>query len=342
MVYTTVSSTSGAYTFGDSRTNGIASFGTNGLQSPSLAANAAKAGLPANFFVANPTNGQGNSYLDTNGGNTQFHALQFELRRRMSAGLLVQASYAYQLSRRDFRWSSMRDDWEYVESSSGPKHGLKFNWVFELPFGQGRKWGSGAGTWVNYLIGGWEFDGVGRLQSGTGFDYGNYRLVGMDEKDLQDMFKIYRRTDSTGKERIYTLPEDVIQNSILALYTAAATPSGYTGAAPTGRYLAPASGPDCVQLWQGYCPGTSASRVIWGPWYNKWDFSFVKRIPLKSHLRVEARMDLYNVFDAVNFLAVRTVGSTMSAWEVTGGARDLNASQDAGGRITQFGLRITW
>jgi hypothetical protein len=32
----------------------------------------------------------------------------------------------------------------------------------------------------------------------------------------------------------------------------------------------------------------------------------------------------------------------MSAWEVTGGARDLNASQDAGGRITQFGLRITW
>jgi hypothetical protein len=326
----------------NAQTSGIASFGASGLQNSAFAANAVKAGLPANFFMANPTNGQGQSYLDTNAGNTKFHALQFELRRRMTAGLLVQGSYAYQLSRSDYAWYSLRDDWSYVPSTGGPKHGLKFNWVFELPFGQGRKWGSGAGTALNYLIGGWEFDGVARIQSGTGFDYGNYRLVGMNEKDLQDMFKIYKRPDANGKERIYMFPEDVITNSILALYTAAATPSGYSGAAPTGRYLAAASGPDCVQMWPGYCSGTASRRVIYGPWYNKWDFSFVKRIPLKSHLRVEARMDLYNVFDAINFIATSDTGSTPSGWEVTGAARDLSASQDAGGRITQFGLRITW
>jgi len=32
----------------------------------------------------------------------------------------------------------------------------------------------------------------------------------------------------------------------------------------------------------------------------------------------------------------------VTAWQVTSAANDLNASQDPGGRITQFGLRFTW
>jgi hypothetical protein len=57
---------------------------------------------------------------------------------------------------------------------------------------------------------------------------------------------------------------------------------------------------------------------------------------------IEARMDLYNVFDNINFNPVGVGSSSLSSWEVTSAARDLNASQDAGGRITSFGLRFSW
>ncbi|MFB3852925.1 MAG: carboxypeptidase regulatory-like domain-containing protein [Vicinamibacterales bacterium] len=324
---------------------GIAGTGTNGLQNSAYAANAAKAGLPLNFFIPNPDSAQANSYLDTNGGNTKYHALQFELRRRMTGGLLVQGSYNLQLSRKGYSWTSLRDDWQYVDSTGGPVHGFKVNWVFELPFGRGRRFASGASRWLDMIIGGWEWDGQGRFQSGTRFNFGGFRLVGMTEKDLQAMFKIRKEVDSAGKTRVYMLPRDVIEQSIIALTKAdATTVTGWSGEAPTGRYLAPASGQDCVQYLDGQCPGTALSRIITGPWYNKWDFAFVKRIAIKGSMRIEARMDLYNVFDAINFIAVGvpSTRTSMSNWEVSSAARDLNASQDAGGRITSFGLRFTW
>jgi hypothetical protein len=167
----------------------------------------------------------------------------------------------------------------------------------------------------------------------------------MTDKDLQAMFKLRKEVDADGKTRVYMLPRDVIEQSIIALTTAsAATTTGYSGTLPTGRYIAPASGPDCVQYLAGQCPGTALTRIISGPWYNKWDFAFVKRIAVTKAMRIEARMDLYNVFDAVNFIAIGVpdTRTAMSNWEVSSGARDLNASQDAGGRITQFGLRFSW
>ena len=74
------------------------------------------------------------------------------------------------------------------------------------------------------------------------------------------------------------------------------------------------------------------------------DLSIVKRISLVKNMRLEARMDLFNIFDTINFnaLGVPNSPSTMNAWQVTSAATDVNASQDPGGRITQFGLRITW
>ena len=34
---------------------------------------------------------------------------------------------------------------------------------------------------MNHLIGGWEVDAVARFQSGARFNYGGFRLVGMNE-----------------------------------------------------------------------------------------------------------------------------------------------------------------
>jgi hypothetical protein len=155
-------------------------------------------------------------------------------------------------------------------------------------------------------------------------------------------------------DRVYMLPQDVIQQSIIALYTTTSTTAtGYSGALPTGRYLAPNSGPDCAAYQVGsandvVCSGTrpaipgGARRIVTGPMYWKVDMSFVKRIPVWKNVRVEARMDLFNIFNTVNYNSNWAMGNSTTLWQVTSGATDVNASQDPGGRITSFGLRVTW
>ena len=63
---------------------GIAGTGTNGLQNglglgTSLDVNRQAAGLPINFFMANPAIAQGSAYLESTAGNTRFNALQIDL-----------------------------------------------------------------------------------------------------------------------------------------------------------------------------------------------------------------------------------------------------------------------
>ena len=324
----------------DPKLDAITSAGSIGLQYVNLLANRNKAGLPANFWVTNPDVLLAASYLEYNGGNTSFNGLQVELRRRMSKGLLVTGSYelgdAYTWNR-----PTLREGFGTQLSDSNVDHAIKLAWVYELPFGHGRKWGGSVPGWLNQVIGDWEWDGRARIQSGMMVDFGNYRLVGMTDKDLQKMFKIYKRADADGVERIYMLPEDVIEQSIIALYGAEATsPTGWAGPEPTGRYIARPDSPECVQAYPGQC--APLNHFVRGPWFSMFDMAFVKRFNLGKGMRVEARMDLYNVFDSVNFVPVAGLGSALSGWEVTSAATDVNGSQWAGGRMTQFALRFTW
>jgi hypothetical protein len=322
----------------------MAGTGTSGLQNDSFVANAAKAGLPVNFFQANPAVKTGAAYLETTAGNTRYNSIQVDLRKQMSKGLLVQGSYIRSFGRQTWTQRSLREDWFYIPSTGGPDHSFKVNWAYELPFGQGKQFASGASRWLDAIIGGWEVDGVARVQSGAKFNFGGYRLVGMTESEFADMFKFYHIPDATtGLDRVYMLPEDVIKQSVIALYTSSpTTTSGYSGALPTGRYLAPASGPDCVQYLSGQCPGTAVTRIVTGPKYAKLDMSFVKRFTLPKNMKIEARMDLYNVTNAVNFNATSATGSSFTNWQVTSAAQDVNGSQDPGGRVTSIGLRFIW
>ena len=326
----------------------IAGNGSSGLQNPSFAANAAAAGLPANFFMVDPAQVQGASNLMYNGGTTRYDSLQIDLRRRFSGGFTAQASYVLG---EGLTWvrPTMRNDFVQIKDANTVEHAVKFNWVYELPFGQGKRWASGVSRYMNYLVGGWEFDGAARIQSGDVLNFGNVRLVGMSDRDLQDMFKLYFQTDADGKQRIYMLPQDVINNSIIAMTKWSATdPSGFTGGvAPTGRYIAFPSSPDCVQAYAGQC--APLTHFVHGPMVTKVDMSFVKRFNLGGSRRIEARMDLYNVFNNVNFTPITglaaasgAAGSALSGWEVTTAMRDPNASQDPGGRITSFALRFSW
>src|SRR5262249_37427332 len=144
-----------------------------------------------------------------NGGYTRYDGLQIELRRRLSKGLLVQGSYVFAKgfasSRISFR--APRINTLGTGNSSTLKHAFKANWIYELPFGRGRMFFTHMNGLMDRVFGGWELDGTARLQSGPTLDFGNVRLVGMNQKDLYDAFGLY--FDDAAKI-IYHLPKDIV------------------------------------------------------------------------------------------------------------------------------------
>ena len=297
--------------------------------------NALNAGLPANFLVANPDK-LGGANIRGHGDYTNFNGMQLELRRRMAQGYQFQASYSYGRGYQSNRFSFRVPRVELLDTGGegSVTHAFKGTWVWELPFGQGRRYAGNVGTGMDRLVGGWQVHGTVRVQTGRLVDFGNVRMVGFDIDDLKDMYKI--RIDGDG--RVWMLPQDVIDNTVKAFSVDATSLSGYGGlGAPEGRYFAPANGPDCIEtISNGYGDCGERSIVLDAPWYRNMDISVVKAVPISGRVRAEFRLELLNAFNWVNYTPVTGLGNDPDDFEVTGLAGTPSA------RIIQLVSRVTW
>jgi hypothetical protein len=215
-------------------------------------------------------------------------------------------------------------------------HVFKLNAVYDLPFGQGRRFGGNVGGLMNRLIGDWSLSLVSRVQSGRLVDLGNVRVVGMSHDEVADIFKL--RIDDAG-QKIWMLPQDVIDNTIKAFSVSATSPTGYgAGGPPTGRYFAPANGPDCIEIDDGAQYGDCAARslVVTGPMFQQHDFSIGKRVSVVGRTNFEFRLEMLNAFNNHNFIPVAGIGATPGNYEVTG-LTGTNTS-----RIIQLVSRFNW
>jgi hypothetical protein len=168
----------------------------------------------------------------------------------------------------------------------------------------------------------------------------------MSTKEFQNMYKL--RFDDAGK-KVYMLPQDVIDNSIRAFSVSATSPTGYGAlGVPTGRYLAPANGPDCIDMTDAASignpinAGTSCgvgSLVTQGPLFWTTDLNIVKRIRLKGQMSLEFRAELLNAFNHANFVPIATASSTATNYEVT---QTLDGVTTGGPRVAQLVARFSW
>lgn len=310
----------------------------NVLGNATFRANSATAGLPANFFVANPDL-LGGAFMQINSGKTDYHAFQLELRRALSHGLQFQTSYVFGKAMQS-NFQTFRRDLLIVRDTGTPgdlTHAFKGALVYDLPFGRGRRFAGNANGLVDRLVGGWELGVTTRIQSGRLVDIGNVRLVGMTASDVQNMFKL--RFDDAGR-KIYSWPQDLIDNTILAFSVSPTSASGYSGATPTGRYFAPANGPDCIEVDDGAdygeCPGTTRSLVLTGPLFQQTDLRISKRTALVGRMNIEFAAELLNAFNQANFVPVSGIGNNIANYEVTG-LTGTNTS-----RVAQLVSRINW
>jgi hypothetical protein len=310
---------------------------------PARRANALAAGLPVNLFRVNPDL-QGGAMVTRSTGFGKYDALQIELRKRLSAGFQLGGNYtlANAYSSALYSLRAPRELTLSTGATGGIHHALKLNWVYELPFGEGKRFAHSSGL-LNHIVGGWGFDGNARIQTGQILSFGNVRLVGMTDKELKDVFTI--RKDDANRI-VYILPQDIIDNTIKAYSTSATSPTGYGSlGAPAGRYFAPPNGPDCIQVVPGDC--APREHFVTGPKFVRFDLSASKRIAFAKRVNFEFRADFLNAFNNINFLPVNalttnTGGALATMGQVTSAYTDANNTQDPGGRLVQLGFRINW
>jgi hypothetical protein len=286
--------------------------------------NALNAGLAPNFLVANP-NYLGGAEVVSNGGYTKYNSLQMELRKRLSHGFQFTSSYVFGRAYISQRFGFRQPRVKVLDGGTegGVTHAFKGTWSYELPFGQGRRFASGAGPLLDRIIGGWSFDGIARIQSGRLLTLQGVRLIGMSESELQDMFKL--RFDDAGKV-VYMQPQDVIDNTVKAWSVSATSADGYSDLGPpSGKYIAPENGPDCIAVTEDFGECGPTQITLTGPTLYRFDLSAVKRVAIKGRVNFEFRAEFLNAFNSPQFTPVFPASDDPDDYRVTsaGGSRDI-------------------
>lgn len=138
----------------------------------------------SDYLAGNPTLRSKISQIsgtETN-GNQQYHAMQVTARKRYAAGIEYQLSYTWSHGMSDSigyygeggqagSQSAYMQNLYDRRSEWGPtyfdaKHNFTGSFVYELPFGAKRKFGSNWNAVTDQILGGWQLGGILTLQSG--------------------------------------------------------------------------------------------------------------------------------------------------------------------------------
>ncbi len=145
-------------------------------------------------------------------GNAVTHQLQIGSTRK-AGDLTYQFEYQFTSSISD--GAGAADGWGSVggidypfdaRRNRGPmdgivRHQAVTNWVYNLPFGRGRKLFSGVAAPLNHAIGGWQVSGIATLRTGTPYHVSySGQLVGFPTSGRADVVGDWRVADP-GVER---------------------------------------------------------------------------------------------------------------------------------------------
>jgi hypothetical protein len=264
------------------------------------------------------------AYLEdaTFDGNSNYNSVEFALRRRISNGLSYSLGYTFahglanyrdnltaqQLPQNSYNYSA-----EMGNSVLDVRSRFVGNFLWELPLGQGKRFMSGdnfAGRW----LGGWQFNGIVTLQTGTPFN------VTANNDGLVD-----------GNNPVYA-------NCIGNPYAGATTnPKLFT---TTGFIINPAafSQPGPGQF------GTCAPYQFYGPGIQTWDLSLFKQFKFTERYQLQFRTEFFNAFNHPNFANPNAnIGSPGSFGKVNNTLAPILGT-DSGGpgdpREIQFALKL--
>jgi len=254
----------------------------------------ARAGLPDNFFRPNPQfsiAGQGCACSDS-----WYNSLQVQIVRRFARGLQIGANYTLGKSTdtvsHDTRGAGTelvvasdprRPELDKARSDHDVRHVGRAHFIYDLPFGRERRFGAGAGSLLNHLIGGWQVNGILDMSSGYPFSVFSGRHT----------FTFY-----DAGTRIATTSGNGTTNR--AEFTGSSTDIG--GVRKTDRGVEYFSAEERA-MFATPSPGEigSARNLFEGPGYFQMDLGVFKNFRISADQRFEFRLEIFNLFDNVNF-----------------------------------------
>ncbi len=107
--------------------------------------------------------------LYSSGASSNYHALQVSFSKRLSRGILINGNYTWA---KNIEEGLTHQDSYNIRGDRGLStidiaHRFVISYLYELPFGKGRKFGANAPGLLDAIIGGWQFNGITTFQSGT-------------------------------------------------------------------------------------------------------------------------------------------------------------------------------
>jgi hypothetical protein len=307
----------------------------------------------SNFFVVNPLAANSGSFLVTNDGATTYNALQVELRRRLSKGLLIDGSYSFAKSLTNMFASSSSvfsqprslriPGYDKGLSPWDVRNQFKINGIYELPIGPGRSFLGNTRGFIGKALEGWQIGGVARIQSGTStlitsgratFNQNDsgFILRNITRRQLQDMIEIRKEPNGI----VFWLPQSIIDNTLAAFELGGKTLADLK---PNEPHLGPAND-----------PGQLGERLfLQGPWQQRIDLNVLKRTRITERFNVEFRAQFLNAFNIANFFLSSLADASSSGIGAQFGQtrtafRDITVSgtNDPGGRLIEFQLRLNF
>jgi hypothetical protein len=125
---------------------------------------------PGDVQSRRPFQTLGSVTLRSTNGQSTYHGLELEGQKRFSGGLSFLASYTWSRTIDDLRALDLwyLASWKQL-SDLNVSHRFSISGVYEIPYGRGRKFGSGAPALANAALGGWQWSTIAVLRSGFPF-----------------------------------------------------------------------------------------------------------------------------------------------------------------------------
>jgi len=245
-----------------------------------------------------------------NCGNNQYNSLQAQVEKRYSGGYTLSGNYTYQYAKGDGGDSYTilyNRALGYGNKDFFPHHQITAAQNFEVPFGRGRKYGSGINRMLDYAVGGWNMNGVTTFYSGRPFtpSIGNLPSGAI----RPDVGPNNRPDKGTGAPYATDQNRDHWLNSGLG-----------------GAFLVPANNTF----------GNYGINTLQGPIFINQDFSVSKRFSVTERSAVEFRTEFFNVFNHANLGDPNSDVTGSNSGTITGLAPNYEM------RRLQFALRISF
>jgi hypothetical protein len=277
---------------------------------------------PEKTLVPFPDFGFNASYAAT-GGMSAYNSLQTKVEKQFADGLTFLFTYTYAKTMSDagdllnggsvngFRAPNVPGlgmPFDYGLADFDIRNVFHFSGTYELPFGKGKRFASGATGFAEKAVGGWSINWSTTLQGGQpislGCPSGTASNLGCGALYTGQPLDLGLHTNSSGVLSYFGNPAAFVQPCVLgATGPEANTPTGctpLTGAAALGGIT-----------------------QVPGPGFHRLDLSFFKEFVFNERFRLQFRTEIFNIFNHPNFNAPNFGGNGVVA---IGGSGNYNSS----------------